>query len=108
MSYLMRSDPPLFSMDRQGSYILERKTPLHNVRYFVTKSFAQQAPNANTVRSVEEAVERTYVRELQNQCYYQRLTHQRELASAKRQGKEVFEKLSREKLPSCEALHAFG
>jgi len=72
------TEEQLFSFERATPYVVERFTKHWKVSYFVKRNFEQtHGTNSESLRKVENLVERQWVRYVNTQCHYEQQHRQR-------------------------------
>lgn len=98
----MLQDPP-YSLQRTGSYNIERITTLREIRFYVQDDFVDKY--AGKLKMIERRVEEDYIGKLQTQCYRERQYREEVRARARFwRDQSLLERANAMPLNSCKAL----
>ncbi|XP_031572570.1 dnaJ homolog subfamily B member 14-like isoform X2 [Actinia tenebrosa] len=104
LSTFMLQDP-IYSLQRTGSYYLERQTNRYKINYYVQEGFDEKYSEAKSLHKLERHIENEYINRVQSQCYRER-QYREELYARGRFWHEpsLIEKANNFKMRNCEAL----
>lgn len=102
MSSFMLQDPP-YSLQRTGSYYIERTTTIRKITFYVQDDFVDKY--SSKLKMIERRVEEDYIGKLQTQCYRERQYREEVRARARFwRDQSLLDRANAMPLKSCDAL----